>query len=271
MLFRSRKVGCLLDVHAATLASKDKLAIHNVLEHIRGGLELVEVVVHEGAVALALAQHTLRVGGVPLVLHNADGHGAMVQQDEPYTACLICMQHMRSAWWHACTVWVACTLQHLNPDGIFTACARLIALTARPVAPAHNVTDIVEVLVELAVLEVTLGHEARTAGGINEVVEVDHAGGSGGARGLVLVRSGNGVAGGVVVCKVEGGVLGVLEDGDPGHVSMAEELIKLKAHDVPHTMGFKEGVKVGVALMLVLGELECSAGLHPGGEGGGAS
>ena len=73
-------------MHTAALASEDELAIHDVLEHARGGLELVEVVVHEGAVALALAQHALRVDGVPLVLHDTNGHSAMVQQDEPHTA-----------------------------------------------------------------------------------------------------------------------------------------------------------------------------------------
>ena len=54
---------------AATLAGEAKLAIRDVLEQARGGLELVEVVVHEGAVALALAQRALHVGGIPLVLH----------------------------------------------------------------------------------------------------------------------------------------------------------------------------------------------------------
>ena len=48
-----------------------------------------------------------------------------------------------------------------------------------------------------------------------------------------------------------------------------EELVKLKAHDVPRAVVFKEGVKVHVAL--VVGELERSTGLHPGGEGGGPS
>ena len=43
------------------------MLVCDVLEHAGGGLELVEVVVHEGAVALALAQRTLRVGSVPLV------------------------------------------------------------------------------------------------------------------------------------------------------------------------------------------------------------
>ena len=47
-------------MHATALASKDELAIRDVLEHTGGGLELVEIVVHEGAVALALAQHTMR-------------------------------------------------------------------------------------------------------------------------------------------------------------------------------------------------------------------
>ena len=71
--------------------------------------------------------------------------------------------------------------------------------------------------------------------------------------------------------KAEGGVLGVLKDGDPRRGGVAEEeLVKLEVHDVPHAVVFKEGVKVGVALTLVLGELECSTGLHPGGEGGGA-
>ena len=146
-----------------------------------------------------------------------------------------------------------------------------VALTARPVAPAHDITDIVEALVELAVLEVTLGHEARTAGGVDEVVEADRASGSGGASRPVLVRSSDGAAGGVVVRKVEGGVLGVLEDSDPGCGGMAEELVKLEVHDVPRAVVFKEGLKVGVTLVLVLGELEHSTGLHPGGEGGGAS
>ena len=39
----------------------------NVLEHTGGSLELVEVVVRKGAVALALAQCALHVGGIPLV------------------------------------------------------------------------------------------------------------------------------------------------------------------------------------------------------------
>ena len=66
--------------------SKDKLAIRDVLEHARGGLELVEVVAHESAVVLELMQRMLHIGSVPLVLHNADGHGAIVQQDEPCPA-----------------------------------------------------------------------------------------------------------------------------------------------------------------------------------------
>ena len=73
-----RKVGRLFDVRAAALAGEDELAVCDVLEHAGGGLELVEVVVHEGAVALALAQCALRVGGIPLVLHDADRHGAIV-------------------------------------------------------------------------------------------------------------------------------------------------------------------------------------------------
>ena len=95
-------------------------------------------------------------------------------------------------------MWAAHTLQRLNPDGIFVARARLIALTACPVVPAHH---IVEAHVELMVLEVALGHEACVAGGmaggLNEVVKVDCAGGSGGACMPVLVCSSDGVAGGV--------------------------------------------------------------------------
>ena len=60
---------------------------------------------------------------------------------------------------------VACTLQRLDPDGVFVAQAGLIALAACPAAP---VCDIVEALVELVVLEVALGHEACMAGGIDK-------------------------------------------------------------------------------------------------------
>ena len=102
------------------------------------GLELIEVVVHEGAVTLALIQHMLHVGGVLLVLHDPDGHSAVMQRDEPCPA-----------WLHACMAWAACTLQHLDPDGVFAAHAVLIALAARPVAPAH---DIVEILLSLQFL-----------------------------------------------------------------------------------------------------------------------
>ena len=114
-----RKVGHLLDVRAAALAGEDKLAIRNVLEHAGGGLELVEVVVHEGAVALALAQCALHFGSIPLVLHDADGHGAIVQWDEPCTACLICMQHVRSAWLHTCAAWVAHTGSSVEITGVY--------------------------------------------------------------------------------------------------------------------------------------------------------
>ena len=160
------------------------------------------------------------------------------------------------------------TLQRLDPDGVFAARAGLVALAAGPVAPAR---DVVEALVELAVLEVALGHEARAAGGVDEVVEADGAGRGGGARGPVLVRGGDGAAGGVVVRKVEGGDLGVLEDGDAGRGGVAEEeLVERGAHDVPRAVVVEEGVKVGVALALVLGELERGAGLRRGGEGVGA-
>ena len=105
---------------------------------------------------------------------------------------------------------MACTLQAAAPQSrrCFTAHARLIALAACPVAPAHAV---VEALVELAVLEVTLGHEACAAGAVDTVVEVDHASGSGGTHRLVLVHSSDGAASGVIVRKVKGGVPGVLK------------------------------------------------------------
>ena len=48
------------------------------------------------------------------------------------------MQHAWSAWPHAHTAWAARTLQRLDPDGIFTVRARLVALTACPVAPGHG-------------------------------------------------------------------------------------------------------------------------------------
>ena len=216
-----RKVGRLLDVRAAALAGEDELAIRNVLEHAGGGLELVEVVVHEGAVALALAQRALRVAASPrscttptdtVPLCSGMNHAQPVS-----SACSTRGQPGRT---HALRGWHApCRLQRLNPDGVFAARAGLVALAARPVAPAR---DVVEALVELVVLEVTLGHEARAAGGVDEVVEVDRAGGGGGAHGPVLVRSGDGAAGGVVVRKVKGGVPGVLEDGDPGRGGVAE-------------------------------------------------
>ena len=41
MMCGPEKVGGLLDVCAAVLASEDELAVHDVLEHTRGGLELV--------------------------------------------------------------------------------------------------------------------------------------------------------------------------------------------------------------------------------------
>ena len=74
------------------------------------------------------------------------------------------MQHTQSAWPHAHAAWVACTLQRLDPDGVFAVRARLVALAACPVAPRR--------------------------GGVAE-----------------------------------------------------EELVKLKAHNVPHAVVFKEGVK----------------------------
>ena len=92
-----RKVSSLLDVplRTAVLASEDKLAVHDVLEHTGGGLEPVEVVVCEGAVVLVLTQHAFHVGGVPLVLHNANGHGAVMQEDEPCPA----------RWWRFSPMW----------------------------------------------------------------------------------------------------------------------------------------------------------------------
>ena len=115
-------------------------------------------------------------------------------------------------------MWATCTLQHLDPDGVFAVHAGLIALTACPVA-----CNIVEALVELAVLEVVLGHEACAAGGVNEVIKADHAGGCRGTHRLVLICSGNGAASSVVVHKIEGGDLGVLKEGDARCSGMAEE------------------------------------------------
>ena len=91
------KVGGLLDVplRIAILAGKDKLAVRDVLEHAGGGLELVEVVVCKGAVVLALVQCAFHVGSVPLVLHNANGKGAVMQQDEPCPAW----------WWRLSPMW----------------------------------------------------------------------------------------------------------------------------------------------------------------------
>ena len=60
-----------------------------------GGLELVEVVVREGEVVPALMQHAFHVGSIPLVLHNADRHGAIMQQDEPCPAW----------WWRLSPMW----------------------------------------------------------------------------------------------------------------------------------------------------------------------
>ena len=159
-----------------------------------------------------------------MVLHDTDGHGAVMQQDEPCPACLICMQHMWSAWPHARAVWAARTLQHLDPDGIFVAHAGLVALTAHPVIPA---CDIVEAHVELVVLEVALGHEAHMAGGrargmaggLDEVVEADCAGASGGACGLVLICSSDGAASGVIGSGMDKGA--IMDEGDvmnEGHV-----------------------------------------------------
>ena len=82
-----------------------------------------------------------------------------------------------------------------------------------------------------------LGHEAHAARGVDKVVEVDRAGGGRGTHGPMLVHSSNGAASGVIVRKVEGGVLGVLEDGDPRRGGMAEEeLVKHKVHNVPGTV-----------------------------------
>ena len=101
----------------------------------------------------------------------------------------------------------------------------------------------------VTLLEVVLGHEVCAAGGIDKQVEVDHAGGCGGACGLVLVHSGDWAAGRLIVHKVKGGDLGVLKDSDAGHGSVVEEeLVKLGAHDIPHAMDmvFEAGVKFGV-------------------------
>ena len=110
-------------------------------------------------------------------------------------------------------MWAAHTLQRLDPDGVFMARARLVALAARPVVPA---CDIVEAHVELVVLEVALGHEARMAGGVagglDEVVKVDCAGGSGGTCGLVLVCSSDGAAGGVVGSGIDKDA--IMDEGD---------------------------------------------------------
>ena len=57
-------------MHATILAGEDELAVCDVLEHTGGGLELIEVVVHEGAVTLALTQHALVNGGY-ITRHDA--------------------------------------------------------------------------------------------------------------------------------------------------------------------------------------------------------
>ena len=110
-------------------------------------------------------------------------------------------------------MWAAHTLQHLNPDGVFMVRARLVVLAARPVVPA---CDIVEAHVELVVLEVALGHEAHmargAAGGLDEVVEVDCAGGGGGTCRLVLVCSSNGAASGVIGGGTDKGA--ITDEGD---------------------------------------------------------
>ena len=117
-------------------------------------------------------------------------------------------------------MWAACTLQRLNPDGIFVAHAGLIALAAHPVVPA---CDIVEAHVELVVLEVALGHEACMAGGLDKVVKADCAGGGRGACGLVLICSSDRAAGSVIGSGTDKGA--ITDEGDvtnKGHV-MNEE------------------------------------------------
>ena len=90
-----------------------------------------------------------------------------------------------------------------------------------------------------------LGHEAHTARGIDEVVNVDCASGGRGTHRPVLICSSDRAAGSVIICKIKGGDLGVLKDGNARCGSVAEEeLIKLQVNDVPCAMVFKEGVKV---------------------------
>ena len=94
-------------MRAAILAGEDELAIRDLLEHAGGGLELVEVVVHEGAVTLALAQHTLRVGSIPLVqwsctmpMDTVPSCSRMNHAQPVSSACSTCGQpsHMQHMW-----------------------------------------------------------------------------------------------------------------------------------------------------------------------------